>query len=410
MCSRHFNRVMVRRHHIIVGFALFILGLMLSAEPGRAHKPITSPFTYNDDVFPILRDRCARCHVPEGVAPMSLMTYDDTVPWGESIRVELLSGHMPPWSVDAAPTRFRNAQSISAREMNVLLTWATGGTPFGSPDKTPPPVAVERRWALGTPDLELPLPNEFTLPANKQEEIVEFVVPTGFSERRWLRAVELAPGTPAMVRSAIVQIKSTSASDAKPIATEPVLALWLPGDDPIPVEDDAAFEVPPGAELSVRMRYKKTWQYERKELRDRSTLGLYFAKEPTQPVRAIELTHDGPALQLNGSRRQFSDAIPDNVRAVAIYATDHPANAGIVVTAVAPDGSRRELIAFHPQRDWARRFWFKEPIALERGTKLETTISFDDETPALPLSQGPTSPQQDSSTVRLTLNVISTLR
>ena len=72
-------------------------------EPGRAHKPITSPFTYNDDVFPILRDRCARCHVPDGVAPMSLMTYEDTVPWGESIRVELLAGHMPPWSVDSAP-------------------------------------------------------------------------------------------------------------------------------------------------------------------------------------------------------------------------------------------------------------------------------------------------------------------
>jgi hypothetical protein len=398
---------MGRRRHIIVGLALLILGLMLSVEPGRAHKPITSPFTYNDDVFPILRDRCARCHVPEGVAPMSLMTYEDTVPWGESIRVELLAGHMPPWSVDAAPTRFRNVQALSAREMNVLLTWATGGTPFGSPDKAPPPVSLERRWALGTPDLELPLPNEFTLPANQQEDIVEFVVPTGFSERRWLRAVDLAPGTPAIVRSATVQIKSTSSSDAKPIATEPVLALWVPGDDPIPVNDDGAFEVPAGAELSVRVRYKKTWQYERKELRDRSTLGLYFTKRATQPVRAIELTRDGPALQVNGSRRQFSEAIPDNVRAVAIYPSDNPANAGIIVTAVAPDGFRRELIAFHPQRDWARRYWFQEPIPLERGTKLETTISFDDETPVLPLSQRPTSAQQDPSAVRLTLNVIS---
>ena len=129
---------------------------------GSAHKPITSPFTYNDDVFPILKDRCSRCHVPDGVAPMSLMTYDDTVPWGESIRVELLAGHMPPWGVDAAPTRFRNAQTLTAREMNVLLTWATGGTPFGTPDKTPPPVSYERRWPLGTPDLELSLPNEFT--------------------------------------------------------------------------------------------------------------------------------------------------------------------------------------------------------------------------------------------------------
>ena len=400
---------MDRKRHIIGGLGLFILGLILTVEPGGAHKPITSPFTYNDDVFPILRDRCARCHVPDGVAPMSLITYDDTVPWGESIRVELLAGHMPPWSVDAAPTRFRNAQSISAREMNVLLTWATGGTPFGSTDKTPQPISYERRWALGAPDLELPFPNEFTLPANKQEDVAEFAVPTGFSERRWLRAVDIAPGTPAMVRSATVQIRSTSPESGS-ITSEPMLALWLPGDDPVPVNEGAAFEVPPRAELLVRVRYKKTWQYERKELRDRSTIGLYFAKEASQPVRVLSVTHDGPALQVNRSRRQLSEASPDNVRAVAIYPSEHPSNAGIIVTAVAPDGSRRELIAFHPQRNWARRFWFTEPIALERGTKFETTVTFDDETPALPLSQGPAATQQDSSAVRLTLNVIATAK
>ena len=400
---------MDRKRHIIGGLGLFILGLILTVEPGGAHKPITSPFTYNDDVFPILRDRCARCHVPDGVAPMSLITYDDTVPWGESIRVELLAGHMPPWSVDAAPTRFRNAQSISAREMNVLLTWATGGTPFGSTDKTPQPISYERRWALGAPDLELPFPNEFTLPANKQEDVAEFAVPTGFSERRWLRAVDIAPGTPAMVRSATLLIRSTSPESGS-ITRVPMLALWLPGDDPVPVNEGAAFEVPPRAELLVRVRYKKTWQYERKELRDRSTIGLYFAKEASQPVRVLSVTHDGPALQVNRSRRQLSEAIPDNVRAVAIYPSEHPSNAGIIVTAVAPDGSRRELIAFHPQRNWARRFWFTEPIALERGTKFETTVTFDDETPALPLSQGPAATQQDSSAVRLTLNVIATAK
>jgi hypothetical protein len=397
---------MSQTRHAIAGLALVLLCLTLGIEPGRAHKPITSPFTYNEDVFPVLREHCARCHVPEGVGPMSLMTYEDTVPWGESMRVELLAGHMPPWSVDAAPARFRNVRSLSARDINVLLTWAMGGTPPGDPAKTPQPVALERRWALGTPDLELPLPGEFTLGADKQEDIVEFVVPTGFTQPRWVRAVDLAPGTPAIVRSATVQIKPPSTAASPSIVTEPMLALWLPGDVPVPALDGAAFEIPVGSELLVRVRYKKTWQYERKELRDRSTVGLYFAKDGSQPVRAIALTHDGPALQVNASRRQVSDALADNVRALAIYPGQHPANAGIVVTAVAPDGARRELIAFHPQREWPRRFWFTEPIALERGTKFETTITLDDETPALPLSQAPTSSQGDSSAVRLTLNVI----
>jgi hypothetical protein len=400
---------MTRASSVVTVCALVILALTLDSQPGRAHKPITSPFTYNEDVFPILKDRCSRCHVPEGVAPMSLMTYEETVPWGESIRVELLAGHMPPWGVDAASTRFRNAQTISAREMNVLLTWATGGTPFGSPDKTPQPVSFERRWPLGTPDLELPLPGEFTLPAGQQEDATEFVVPTGFSERRWLRAVDLLPGTPAIVRSATVQLRSTAAS-TQSIRTEPVLALWLPGDDPIPTAGAAAFEVPPGSELVVRIRYKKTWQNERKEMRDRSMVGLYFAEDASQPVQSIALTHEGPALDGNGSRRQYSEALADSVRAIAIYPTNQPSNVGIVVTAVSPTGARRELIAFHPQRDWTRRYWFQEPITLERGTRIESTIAIDDETPQLPAGPAADGKPPDLSAIRLTLNVIPAVR
>jgi hypothetical protein len=187
---------MNRARHAIVGLSLLVISFTLGVVPGGAHKPITSPFTYNEDVFPILRERCASCHVPDGVAPMSLVTYEDTVPWGESIRVELLAGHMPPWSVDTAATRFRNVRPLTARDINVLLTWATGGTPLGNPEKSPQPVVLERRWSLGTPDLELPMPREFTLPEGKQEDIAEFVVATSGD-----RAIGNCGDTPDIDRS-----------------------------------------------------------------------------------------------------------------------------------------------------------------------------------------------------------------
>ena len=96
---------------------LTLLAVALASTRGNAHKPITSPYTYNEDVFPILRDRCGRCHVSGGVAPMSLMTYKDAFPWGESIRTELIAGHMPPWRVDNAVSMFRNARPLSGREL-----------------------------------------------------------------------------------------------------------------------------------------------------------------------------------------------------------------------------------------------------------------------------------------------------
>ena len=68
---------------IVAAGALIAAGVALDVQRGEAHKAITSKYTYNDDVFPIFRDRCARCHVPGGVAPMSLMTYDEAFPWAE---------------------------------------------------------------------------------------------------------------------------------------------------------------------------------------------------------------------------------------------------------------------------------------------------------------------------------------
>ena len=392
---------------VVLVSAMVAGGMMLAIVTGSAHKPITSPYSYNEDVFPVLRDRCLRCHTPDGAAPMSLMTYADTVPWGESIRLELLAGHMPPWNVDRAPGRFRNVQPMTAREMNVLLTWATGGTPLGNPDKTPIAPARNNGWALGAPDLQLPLPIEFTLPSHTQEDTVEFVVPTGTTERRFVRAVDLLPGTPSIVRSATVRVKTDPASTpAGTSAPEPVLAVWLPGDEPVALDDSVAFEVPAGAELLVRVRYKKTWQYEQKEMRDRSTIGLYFAPAPSAAMRAVTLAPAATTTSpVDASRLSFSRTIDDAVRALAIYPDEALVNAGVVVTAVAPGGSRRELIAFHPRAGWARRYWFREPVMLERGTRIETTVTFDDEASALPLSTPP-APRSDSWAIRLTLNVV----
>src|SRR5215213_778775 len=147
--------------------ASLVVATVLLGSRSEAHKPITSPYTFNEDVFPILRDRCGRCHVAGGVAPMPLMTHQDTVPWGESLRLELIAGHMPPWSAATTAGRFHQAPGLSARELNTVLTWASGGTPPGNDSKTPPPVSLDRTWRLGMPDLILQLP-PFTLRGEAQ--------------------------------------------------------------------------------------------------------------------------------------------------------------------------------------------------------------------------------------------------
>ena len=83
---------MIRFARVMAPPAILLAVIVIAAERGEAHKPITSPYTYNEEVFPILRERCGHCHVAGGVAPMSLMTFTDAFPWGESIRTELVAG------------------------------------------------------------------------------------------------------------------------------------------------------------------------------------------------------------------------------------------------------------------------------------------------------------------------------
>ena len=397
--------MMGRAAHATVALTLIALGLLIGVEPGSAHKPITSPYTYNDDIFPILRDKCGRCHVSGGVAPMSLMTHAETVPWGESIRTELLAGHMPPGAVDEAPARFRNASGLSPREMNLLLTWATGGTPIGEAAKDPKPVTRDTAWPLGPPDVALTLPTEAVVGADERERTIEFIVPTGLTERRWVRAVDLLPGNAAMVRAATIAVRSAATSGPDPV-TERVLARWLPGEATIAIDAGLGFELPASAELVVRVLYRKTWEYERKELRDRSTVGVYFASGTPAGVQAMHLAPDFTAVG-SGDRFAFRRVLTNDSRVLAVYPEVGLNNTAVNVVATRPDRTRVDLIAFHPRPDWSRRYWFREAIPLPKGTTIEVTALFDDETPLLPLSLSPaTATRPDLSTMRLTLNVV----
>jgi hypothetical protein len=390
-----------------VGVAAVLAGaaVVLMTTRSEAHKPITSPYTYNEDVFPLLRDRCGRCHVSGGVAPMSLMTHADTVPWGESIKTELLAGSMPPWSVDSSPGRFRNVEGLTAREMNVLLTWVTGGTPLGDDNKSPKPTAIDTAWRLGAPDLTLQMPSPFSLNAETREATAEFTLSTRLRERRLVRAVDLQPGTPSIVRAATVSVKSANAPGTDGV--ERVLALWLPGDDPAPLDQGLGFELPAGAELTLRVLYRKTWEYERKEMTDRSTVGIYFAGASATPVGRTDFS--GAFAGTPASGVGLTRTLDRDVRALAIYPESRvPAGTSVKAVARRPDGSTVDLIAFHPRPDWERRYWFTEPIALPKGTSISIDAKIDDEGPLLPLSAGPPSLRPaDSPALKLVLNVVA---
>jgi len=391
-----------------VGLALTVA--ILAVATPEAHKPITSKYTYNDDVFPILRDRCARCHVTGGVAPMSLMTYEEAFPWAESIRAELIAAHMPPWHADEAYGELKQAHALSPHELDVILTWASGGNPRGALDQKLPAITLKNDWTLGAPDLSLPLPSEFALAADKMEDTQEFTLSTGTKEPRWVRAVDLLPGTPSIVRSAVIFVKGDAASGAAAISPERILARWIPGHDPEPIASGVAFRLTAGAELGVRIHYKKTWQFEGKPMTDRSTVGVYYATAPAaQELLAVAVASAKPVAAGSGEQVKFAQIIDQDVQALALAPDQVPPNITLQVEAVRPDGSRTPMIRLNTRADWNRRYWFDKPVTLPRGSRVEVVATLRDPDLlsaafAAPTASPPAPPPP--SALRLSLSVI----
>ena len=355
------------RWSIALGAAAFLV--TLGVRTGEAHKPVTSKYDYNRDVFPLLRDNCGRCHVDGGVAPMSLLTYKEAVPWAESIRDELTTGRMPPWPMDPRSPAVTGMHPISARDVDVIVTWAAGGTPrdwSADVDKQLPPVTPQKRWKLGQPDLVVAMQGEYTLGANLVEETKEFSIPLGITQVTWVSAADLLPETPMMARDAIVSIENG-----------PTLALWQPGSDPLRAPSGAAFRVAPGARLHLQIHYKKPYSQEQNAMSDKSQIGLYFT-DPPASGRELQSVVTGAKTASSESTgvENLKAALPSAGRVYALRPMLDKAYGSVDIVAITPGGRRISLLKLRgPRPQWFRRYWMQEAIELPGGSAIEARFT-----------------------------------
>ena len=370
-------------------YTLFIVATITTAilivAVTDAHKPITSKYTYHQDVYPIFLNQCGGCHAADAVAPMSLLTYEDAYPWAQSIKEEVVNLTMPPWQAEYGFGAFKHEGSLSARQLDIVVEWANGGTPEGIPTNHGP-VEPEDTWSLGEPSFVLEMPSPFTLPADVSEATRYFVMPTDFNEETMIRAVDFRPGTATIVRSAILYVDLSGeaaildAADPAPgfeaaspnlLVGAQVLTAWLPGQEAIDL-DQAAYIVPVGAELVLRLNYKKTWTYEGLEVDDRSVLALYAADSGAARVESIVLQPSTEDVSNEGPVVSFSSHLTRDLDLLAILPNLEADALGVQIEAVGINGKRTPVIRLaSPRPEWRTRYWLDEPLRLTQGTTLE---------------------------------------
>jgi len=154
-----------------------------------------APVTFTKDVLPILQKNCQSCHRPGQIAPMSLLTYQDSRPWARSIKGKVESRQMPPWFADPEHGRFANDRSLSQHDIETIAKWVDGGTPQGDEKDAPPPIDWPADGWQIKPDVVVRGP-EFRVPAHAPQDVVEwttFLIPSGFTKDTWITSLEIKP-------------------------------------------------------------------------------------------------------------------------------------------------------------------------------------------------------------------------
>ena len=104
----------------------------------------------------------------------------------------------------------------------------------------------------------------------------------------------------------------------------------------------------------------------------------------------------------------FSRTVDEDLQALAFRADPSLSNVRLQVDAVSAAGLRTPVIQLAVRPDWTRRYWFEQPLALPRGTRIEVTAVLNGADGLLPPSGTPLPPQVvDGTPIAVAFDVIA---
>lgn len=390
--------------------------ISVSAARLPESRPAASDPTFAETVAPILYRNCASCHRPGGLGPFSVLDYDSVTPKLGKMRAMVRSGRMPPWQAMGPRGVFRNDRRLTDEEKDIIVRWLDSGAKPGDMSKLPPRPHFREGWEIGTPDLIVSMPEEFTVPASGEIEYMYFEAPTNLTEEKWVQAIEIMPGARDVVHHVLVYAKvpppspapgpaqaaaPATASRPQPLflrnrayamrqspprrdSTHPpprqlgaLIGSTAPGTNVVSFPEGTALRLRPGTILTFQMHYTAHGH----EMKDRSSVGFTFAKEmPSEEIHAAAFTNGSFTIPA-GAR---DHAVPSEigvtqpVRIWGLLPHTHLRGTRWLYTLVKPD-STSEVVLDVPRYDfnWQTYYLFETPLEIPAGGKLLSMAWYD---------------------------------
>jgi hypothetical protein len=411
MCKRS-----VKRMRYVIPSSLAILGgLVLFSVTAGADERIT----FSRDVAPILQANCQECHHPGGIGPFSMMTYASTRPWAARIKSVTSQRAMPPWKAAPGYGEFENERRLTEEQIRTIAAWVDGGAPEGDPNDLPPAREFIDGWRLGTPDLVLDPGEPFRVRATGGDFFREFVLPFTSTEDRWVTAMEVLPGSPAVVHHVGIVVdpkgKSPALDRKSPGPGYPgengvgfspaiVIDFWTPGGTPRFLPPGTAWKIPANSYLVMDVHYSPNGQVHD----DRTRIGLYFARGPVDKrVRLCNAGNDNFSVPAGEKRYRvdLAQTIPRDITALSAWPHMHLLGREAKATATLPGGIAQALV-WVPEYDfhWQLVYVFKEPVKLPRNSRIDMEAYYDNS------ADNPHNPKRAGGSRRLASTTCETKR
>jgi mono/diheme cytochrome c family protein len=362
------------KRYLIPAAGLVAAAFLVGSPVARAAETETSLVTFNKDVAPVLYQNCVECHRPGEAAPMSLLTYKDARPWARSIRDKVASREMPPWLADPKHGEFANDRRLSQKDVDTILAWVNRGAPEGDAKDLPKAPAFVDGWNIGTPDAVIKMAEAFEVPSDGVVAYKNFVVPTNFTEDKWVVAAELRPGVRSVVHHIIAFSQKPDGTDRK------LLVGYAPGEQASVMPKGLGRKIPAGANIVFQVHYTPNGT----AAKDQSYLGLMFAKEtPKQEMMTRGVMNTRFVIPAGDPGYQVASTYTFNEDSHihAMMPHMHYRGKDFEYKLTYPDGTSKVILSV-PRYDfgWQLYYFLKEPVAAPKGTRLDCLAHFDNST------------------------------
>ena len=376
-----------------IGRIAFGVGAL--ALPGIAAAQDAPTFT--KDVAPIFQDKCEACHRPDSIAPMSLVTYQETRPWARAIRTRVADHTMPPWDIDrtVGVQKFKNDRSLSDKEIDTIVKWVDAGAPQGDPKAMPQAKSwpEDQGWNFAAmfgqkePDMIIKS-HSFTMPAQSQDAWDKRVTPSGITEPRWVRAIEIRPSTVKgrkITHHAIAYLQQED-PNAPPSSGLPVPFMeWAVGKQGELMRPDTGKLLLPGSKFVWDIHYSQAGE----EITSQVEMGIYFYPKGEEPKYRTSLTLTPAALGTMDIRpntvamHEGFMVLRENARIESFQPHMHLRGKAMMVEAILPTGQRQVLsLVSSFNFNWMTTYVYTDDAAplLPKGTILKVTSWHDNTT------------------------------